>query len=104
MSNDNMRAEAQKVPQIAPTNELVKCLRQYMHNDGSGFVAAYEKAGVDRLVATLESKVTPRFETAQDLIEWLDSLCAVEAGAITNRKWEPAQRAIAAIAASREDQ
>lgn len=41
--------------------------------------------------------VAPQFETAADLAAWLDTLHETEGGAITNRKWEVAQIAIAAI-------
>jgi hypothetical protein len=78
-------------------DELTKHLRQYAHNDGSGPVFGYDKTGVDREFAMLEARAMPRFETADDLIAWLDTLYATEGAAVTNRKWEPAQRAIAAL-------
>lgn len=37
--------------------ELIPALRQYLHNDGSGFVAAYDKEEVDRIFAALKSRV-----------------------------------------------
>ena len=37
--------------------ELVPALRQYLHNDGSDFVAAYDMAEVNRLFAALKARV-----------------------------------------------
>lgn len=42
---------------------------------------------------------TQKFENKEDLIAWLDTLHAAEGDAVTNHKWEPAQRAIQAIRA-----
>lgn len=39
--------------------DLLPHLRQFMHNDGSGFVCGYDKSGVDRLVSFLRAKATP---------------------------------------------
>lgn len=47
----------------------------------------------------LAAAPAPQFETAADLAAWLDTLHETEGGAITNRKWEVAQIAIAAITA-----
>jgi hypothetical protein len=64
MSEQAKPAEKLQAP-IA--QELVPYLRQYLHNDGSGLVFAYEKAGVDRLVALLQSRVaeSARIESEQ---------------------------------------
>jgi len=43
------------------------------------------------------------FKTEGDLMEFLDSLHESEGGAVSNRKWEPAQRALAALRASSDE-
>jgi hypothetical protein len=37
-------------------SDLTQHLRQYQHNDCSGFVFGYDKTGIDRLVALLEAQ------------------------------------------------
>jgi hypothetical protein len=69
-------------------NDLLPFLRQYMHADGSGPVAAYEKIGVDKYFAAVEKEldgiereVEGAFADHRNLVRELDVLLNGEAGA-----------------------
>lgn len=56
---------------------------------------------VTPLYAHIERAAAPDFRDAEELATWLDSLRESDAiGTVSNRKWEPAQRAAAAIRAA----
>lgn len=48
-------------------NEMVAALRQYRHNDGGGFVFAYDKEQTDRIVTGLVKALEPFAKCAREL-------------------------------------
>lgn len=85
---------------MKPEQSLVERLRSLADWLEEGDWSPSHIETVRTAVAHIQEKAYLKFETVDDLIAWLDTLHAKEGDAITNRKWEPAQRAIAALRGS----
>ena len=66
-----MKMETKKQPKI-----LWPATRQYKHNDGSdGFVMGYDINVVDKIVESLQSKLTEANKTISELKDWGTEVC-----------------------------
>ncbi|WP_027854404.1 hypothetical protein [Marinobacterium litorale] len=59
--------------------DLTPHLRQYMHNDGSGFVAGYDCDGIERVVAGLDAEI----ERLRKIEAEYQSMCAEQSAPLT---------------------